>query len=66
MTNIIQVDKKKIVDALEGLCEAHELRRQMAEDQGYLFDEDLPTLLGAYVESLPEHEREFARSLEGQ
>jgi hypothetical protein len=38
----------------------------MAEDQGYLFDEELPTLLGAYVESLPEHEQEFARSLEIQ
>ena len=59
-------DKKKIVDTLEGMSEAHELRRQMAADQGEPFEEDLQDLLGEYVEGLPEHEKEFARSLEEQ
>jgi hypothetical protein len=38
----------------------------MAEDQGYEFNEDLQTILGEYVQSLPEHERTYARSIEGQ
>jgi hypothetical protein len=37
----------------------------MADDQGYEFHEHLPTLLGEYVASLPEHERAYARTLEG-
>jgi hypothetical protein len=64
MTNHMLVDEKKIINELQVICDEHELRRQFAEEQGYLFDEDLPTILGEYVESLPEHERKFARSIE--
>jgi hypothetical protein len=66
MTDHVLVGEKKIINELQVICDEHELRGQFAEEQGYLFDEDLPTILGEYVQSLPEHEREFARSLEGQ
>lgn len=46
------------------MSEAHALRRQMAADQGEPFEEDLKTLLGEYVDGLPEHEKEFAQSLD--
>jgi hypothetical protein len=36
----------------------------MAADQGEPFEEDLKTLLSEYIEGLPEHEREFAQSLD--
>jgi len=58
-----QINKDMITDSLDGLCEAHALRQQMAADQGEPFDEDLRPLLDEYVSSLPSHERDFARSI---
>lgn len=63
LTDIVRVDKDMITDSLDGLCEAHALRQQMAADQGEPFDEDLRPLLDEYVSSLPSHERDFARSM---
>lgn len=58
------INKKKITDTFHAMSEAHALRRQMAADQGEPFEEDLKTLLGEYVGGLPEHEKEFAQSLD--
>lgn len=63
LTDIVRADKDMITDSLDGLCEAHALRQQMAADQGEPFDEDLRPLLDEYVSSLPSHERDFARSM---
>lgn len=45
------------------MSEAYALRMQMAMDQGEPFEEDLKDLWTKYVDELPEHQREFARSL---
>jgi polycomb protein EED len=60
--NALKINEEKIIDSLEGLCEAHALRQQMAADQGESFQEDLRPLLDEYISSLPIHEREFAQS----
>ena len=51
------------MDALDAMSEAYALRMQMAMDQGEHFDEELTLLWASYVDELPEHQREFARSL---
>lgn len=66
MSDDIYIDKETIAADLMELCTEHESRKQLAEEQGLAFTEDLSLKLGDYVEALPLHEQEFARSLEGQ
>jgi hypothetical protein len=47
------------------MCTAFAARERHATDQGETFNEDLRVTLGEYVASLPAHEQDFARSLEG-
>lgn len=63
IANIIS-DKKKIEDKLIEICQEYNIRKQIASIDGEAFNEDLTVLLGEYVESLPAHERDYARSLE--
>lgn len=57
-------DKQQIIDDLTEFCTDYALRKQLADDEGIPFEEVLSETLGTYVERLPPHERDFARSLE--
>jgi hypothetical protein len=57
-------DKKDIEYVMIGIISDYSSREQLAAEQGEDFDEDLGLVLDEWVESLPEHERAFAWSLE--
>ena len=49
---------------MTGLVTEYLVRQQLAAEQGDAFDEDISVILGGYVETLEEHERVFAWSLQ--
>jgi hypothetical protein len=63
ITDILRADRDEILESLEELGEAYELRKQMAEDQHEPFEENMEDMFDEYIESLPADERAFARSL---
>ena len=57
-------DKEKIEDTLTGIYTDYLARQQLAAEQGGACDEDIHIILGEYIETLPEHEKEYAWSLQ--
>lgn len=58
------IDEEQVISSLTELCTEHESKRQLADEQGIPFGEDLNMTLRKYVESLPSHLKEFALSHE--